>query len=339
MFDHRHFVPALKAKEGEFWALGHLDANIAKLVTPLLEIIPSVSKDFKVHIRQNMKSMGQAWGESPFFLDTHFVPGASYCDTSCHAAYAVGLHAIPVVKLSDPAAMLKVAKASHERNQRGIALKIRHSDLDQGSLRDCIAGLLKSVGMEPGHVDILIDYTFCCGATILSKLPTHIGALPNLKEWRTLTALSGSFPQSLADFPRDHWSQIPREEWKAWKKVVSEGMTARIPAYGDYGVRDPELPPKGGRASANLRYTTSNSYFIRAGGQISRGHATDIWNIAKTLVKSPEFKGEKFSAGDKEIYKVASGTNGTGGAQQWIQWCMNHHIVFVTNEIVRNIGT
>ena len=80
MFDHKHYVPILKTKAGEAWALFNLDGKLREQMTPVLEIHkPKKEKDKPAmplveHIHAVCERIKDNWGTAyPFFLDTEWV--------------------------------------------------------------------------------------------------------------------------------------------------------------------------------------------------------------------------------------------------------------------------
>jgi hypothetical protein len=72
---------------------------------------------------------------------------------------------------------------------------------------------------------------------------------------------------------------------------------------------------------------------MKKGGPVAEGNAVDMIPITQSLLARPDFSGEKFSAGDKEIAKVARQVSSTGGSTEWTQWAMNHHLEFVAHQL------
>lgn len=59
-----------------------------------------------------------------------------------------------------------------------------------------------------------------------------------------------------------------------------------------------------------------------------------IPQICLELIRRPEFDGKDFSRGDWMIEQVAEGNvEKYGSPRQWIQWCLDHHMTFVANQL------
>lgn len=61
MFDYKHYVPILKTKAGERWALSHLPPSDRDHLTPLLEIHPHESRSADIHSREICESFANIW--------------------------------------------------------------------------------------------------------------------------------------------------------------------------------------------------------------------------------------------------------------------------------------
>jgi hypothetical protein len=69
------------------------------------------------------------------------------------------------------------------------------------------------------------------------------------------------------------------------------------------------------------------------GGKHKDGAAVEIHTMASELVARPEYLGTDFSSGDEEIDRVTDEDEGPGGPTQWLQWCVNHHLEFVVQQL------
>ena len=80
-FDHRHYVPCLRWKQGEYLAIQELTAGAREHVTPLIEV-PEIGFDFETwsdkktideHLKPFAKRVATKWGR-PCFVDLIHVP-------------------------------------------------------------------------------------------------------------------------------------------------------------------------------------------------------------------------------------------------------------------------
>src|SRR5947207_11870660 len=81
MFDHTHYVPILKGKEGEYQALSELTPTIKSKLTPLIEPIPIPydfaneipAKTVDEHLENFVSKIVLNWGLDPIFFDLDWI--------------------------------------------------------------------------------------------------------------------------------------------------------------------------------------------------------------------------------------------------------------------------
>jgi hypothetical protein len=115
-FSHKHYVPILKTKAGEKWALSHLAAGMREHVTPLLELHAHGTKGVAEHADDVCEDLSAAWGtDYPFFFDTLWLNGSTGNPAVISGVFAAArsydLQAIPVVRLSYDAPTLAQVRA------------------------------------------------------------------------------------------------------------------------------------------------------------------------------------------------------------------------------------
>ena len=133
MFDQTIYIPILKTKAGEAWALDHLEFKVKPRITPVFEIHPPPKakdkppKPMDEHIREVCAAIKKFWGRNPFFLDTEWVKAklgtASVLTTALNACRDERLQAIPVVKIDYDEAALDVVKFAAKVDNRGYMLR------------------------------------------------------------------------------------------------------------------------------------------------------------------------------------------------------------------------
>ncbi len=329
MFNHKHYVPILKTKSGERWAIDHTTAERRPDITPLFEIHHHNSKDDSEHAREVCEDLASIWGtDSPLFLDTVLLQPPTGDPAVIQAAFVGArdsfLQAVPVVRLSFDDASLDVISDIVEQDGRGMMIRIQQTEV---GLQPRIQEVLDHVGVTADDVHLLVDYK-----AIPMHLAHHIPQLPTLMAWRTLTAASAAFPRSLADVPENVWTDIERSDWLSWTNGIESGIERR-PSFGDYILRDPGPPAGGGNPPVVLKYTKEIRWMVRKHGSLQGAHAGNMHHLCASLIAMPEFDGADFSDGDFQIEFTANPAHNTGGAQQWLQWALNHHIAFTVEQI------
>jgi len=337
----QRYTPVLKWKRGEMWALKHLNSESKDKIVPLLDFLPHTSKTIPDHADEQSKRLLDAWGARPAFIDTFYVGTQTPASANDHenvfkALQARGCEAVPVTALGRSPHFQQSVRKCIGIGENGVLIRLGVSDFsDISQLALALNNLTNFLGVQKSDVDILVDYSTVASCDIVIQLMRlHINNLPSINQWRSLTVASGCFPSSLKPLGAGHWHLIQRAEWLAWEAARSgTPALARRPYYADYGIRDPGPPPEFGRASANLRYTTDSNYLVRLGGLVNDGGAQQMHAMCGSLIARPEYKGSTFSSGDAAIATTAASSDSSGGPQQWVQWCMNHHFEFVVEQL------
>lgn len=338
-FDHKHYVPILKGKRAEFNSLDSLKSKDG--ITPLLESIPSVSAD-SVPCGMAKWPKGQAYFIDLLFFDDSDDPTATAeAVKKCFGkAIKAGHQAIPVSGLSRSPAYQNAAKLVVDAQHNGLALRLTPDDFeDLDELEAALNAACKLFGLPKNQIDLVLDLGAVGSATAGTVAQMHranIDLLPDTGKWRTLTVAASAFPLSLMPLQRDHWNVQQRKDWRGWSQIVTGAKRpARLPAFGDYAIAHPELPPEGqATILAQLRYATPDSWLIWKGRNAIQQGYDQFLQICANLVNRSEFRGSRFSWGDSEIAKkAANGGSPPGNAQTWRQIGTSHHLETVLEQI------
>jgi hypothetical protein len=359
-FSQKHHVFIAKVKRGELWALNHLSVAARAAITPLFEMWPpapprkpkapepgktapkpKAAKTLIAHATDLLQIIRDEWGTPPFFLDTRYVPAGGIpsppsAKTIFDVARSMQLAVVPVTSLAFAPAYQHEIRDAIAKDGRGVVLRLFITDfINSTLLSQYLTALVKVLQVTSGAVDILIDLGFKPNQVEIQQLGgSALSVLPFLDDWRTVTLTSGCFPQSISNADYGVWFPVPRVDWLGWLHVNSVQAAAgkRLSAYGDYGIRcgGPPLyipnPP-----DPNIRYSDKEKVLVRKG---PKTHGV-MKTICTSLVARPEFSGTAFSHGDSQIAATAAkpGSPNNGQAEQWIQWCTNHHLELTASQI------
>ena len=341
MFDHSHYVPILKGKRAEFPALGELHSK--KGLTPLLEAVPSADADFIP------RRMADNWpNEAAYFIDLFFLDDPDDIEEAteqhpvraCFArVQALGQFAIPVTGLARSPGYQSAIQQVVSEQENGLMIRLTPDDFeDADELETTLETIPGFYDLDTDQIDLLIDVGSTgnsSAGTVAQIYRADIDLIPNLDQWRTLTVAGSAFPLSLAPLVRDQWNPALRQEWRGWRQLVTgQHRPNRLPAFGDYAIAHPALPPQG-RATilAQLRYATPDSWIIWKGrNAITEGY-DQFFAICASLVNRPEYRGPQFSWGDGEIEQKAANVGSSGNAETWRKIGTNHHIETVLEQL------
>jgi hypothetical protein len=358
-FTDKHHIIIAKLKRGELWALNHLSVAEKSSITPLFEMWPPViprppkqkpgqkptpakpPKSLFQHSHDLFKLVQDEWHALPCFLDTRYVPKggiptAAAVKTIFDAARSLSLPCVPVTSPRfTQTFQAEIAKVIAQ-DGRGVMFRLQVEDFTNPSLLPSYLSALQTLlKVSSEQVDMLIDLRHRPAQAEVNQLGTSfLGYLPNPNSWRTLTLASGCFPSSITDWDYAKWIPISRSDWLGWRDVrtTREKGKLRQASFGDYGIRCGGEPlTVARRPDPNLRYSTDLTILTRKGtkddGQMKA--------ICADLIKKTEYFGQTFSRGDLEIAlrAAAPGSPNNGQAEQWIQWCTNHHLALTASQI------
>jgi hypothetical protein len=310
-----------------------------------MEAVPSQTCDF---VAAKMAAHWQP--DLPFFVDHVLYPDdpVTLKGEKAHPlrhcidlAALKGLRAIPVTGSGRSPEYQVAVRDIAKTYKHGVAVRLIPVDFeDETNLKDTLDALtdLHKVGRH--QMDIIVDFGSVASskaATVTAEYRANLSLLPNINDWRTLTVAGGAFPLSLQPLTRGAWNPAARSDWQGWKALVTgTRKPERLPAYGDYGISHPGLPPEG-RATilAQLRYCTPETFLIWKGYNVfkHRDRYKQFFGICADMAKRPEFRGTAFSDGDAEIASKAAKHGTAGNAETWRKIALNHHVETVIDQL------
>lgn len=359
MFNHRHYVPVLKWKMGEYQALHRLAGPVKDGLTPLLEI-PPVGFDFEAgrakesaddHLGDFGRRLKSKWQARPCFVDLKYLPpqtrmigGRHYVGVVFETARNEGCSAIPVVSFANDAAFITAVGVVTSLDRRGVCLRLTLADFDRPALAADVGNLLRGLVGGWGEADLVIDVgtpNYVPIALYVRTLSTLLELIPALNRWRTLTIVGTSYPQSVAGLAPP-FQIIPRHEWHAYDALVRVlGQASRIPTFGDYAVSHPDLVEMDMRLIkpfAKLRYTIDDNWHVARGTPVRTHGFGQYRQMCTTLVAQPYFSGPAYSAADAYIVECAAGAAATGNLSTWVWVSTNCHLTKVVDDLANLHG-
>ncbi len=347
MFDHRHYVPVLRWKRGEWRALKLVAESDRVLITPLFEITPkNLEPDsLETRLQQFAETMADCWGNRHAFIDTALLPasfrtpsGASALFELARRGKAIGLNLIPVTSLGRDRDEIESFRLTAEHLGTGTAIRIKKDQFANPELNRRVTDLCERLDLRPASVDLIFDYERTDpDAPRIAKL---FSTIESLAQWRTVTVISGAFPKDLSNFSvGEH--EHPRLDWLWWREqVVPPQGLIRIPAFGDYTTQHAVYsePPARANFSASIRYASDSHWVVMRGEAVFKddGPGFAQWPAnAQLLSEREEFCGAEFSAGDDYIFKTGQQFKRTGNAETWLSAAVNHHLVFTSRQVAK----
>jgi hypothetical protein len=356
MFDHTHYVPILKGKEGEYNALRELTPAIRNGLTPLIEPIPIPydfanevpAKTVDEHLGNFIGKIVLNWGLDPIFFDLDWITDSERMADGRHplkfifdGARAEGVQAIPVTGLNRDTAYQVAVKDAIDSDHRGVCIRLESDDLDDlsttGSQLDALVAFF---GITKNDVDLLVDFAAIdpqSAVPMQIAASSIIGTLPAIMDWRTLTFAASAFPPDLSRLAANSVTPLPRTEWTIWLWLAARrARLRRMPSFGDYGIAHPgwtEVDPRLMKMSAQLRYTIETEWLVFKARNTKDFGFGQFKLICAALIGRPEYRGVSFSWGDSAINEYANPSTGTGNAGTWRKIGTNHHATMVVTQI------
>jgi len=361
MFDHRHYVPILKGREGEYGALQMLHERHA--LTPLLEVPPIAwdyeeerpAKTIDRHLEKVPQKIQRSWGpDRLLYLDLLWISESERMDDGRHPMKYVldggrnlGIVLIPVVGLLKGDEYLNACREAEQQDHRGVCVRVQREDfVDFSDLAEPIAHVLDAIKVAPSQVDFIFDLR-ALTPTEREVSTAHaidlINRIPMLGSWRSFALAATSFPQNLMGLPPSDSSRLPRTEWTLWREIwKNRGSIRRMPTFADYAISHPEpaeVDPRVMRPSASVRYTCDDAWLILKARNLKDHGYEQFHEVCGDLVNADQYAGRSFSWGDTYIADCAARRVGTGNLTTWRKVGTSHHLVFVPRQLASVFGS
>jgi len=257
-------------------------------------------------------------------------------------ARAFGCRIIPVFDPFIDAYRSSVLSAHIRSSKSGGAIRIRLADLDEATLEKMLTSIVATSGTNESDLLLIVDL---CEAEISD--PTSFAQftsgwlekLHQMGQWKRVIVEASSFPRR-NPAPDNGNVTVSRNEWASWKKVVeTDASILQWAQFGDFGADHGQIEfSGGGRTITHVRYATERNWIVERGGEPTKTHDGSIRTVAKNILKSGEFFGEDFSAGDAFLSLCGSNEGGPGNAATWRFANMAHHITLAAVGAARLAG-
>ncbi|MGW8528977.1 beta family protein [Nocardiopsis sp. NPDC055824] len=338
------YVPALKGKLGELEALWNL--SDFQNILPLLEVVdPEEGGSQK--LGKNLKKLpsgttvavdgGPGGGKVLSEVEEILQQGGKFSD-SLFPPGAISV--IPVIRYGDGYASLDVFQRLNEKYQSGYLLRLGSVETDPNvaEAESEVPLLLSNLEAEPSEVDLVLDYGAVASEREVERV-THSARLAvewaARRGWRSVTLLSGAFPDSISDLKFDLVHRLARHEVALWRAVSSHAPRGIELNYGDYATNHPSL--KSGSiprpSSPNLRYARGKEWIVRRKKAHAEHANASFYEICTSVVNDSSWEGESFSWADKMISKGAQTYEGLGSATKWVALGRSRHIEVVRHRL------
>lgn len=354
------YMPALKWKQGEHFAVKPLKAIQKSRVQPIAELPDRpyhwgderYTKSWDRHIDDLVTATVNNWGTTHELAVDQIIdvsdalssnPGSPW-EYLFAKLWAAGVKAVPVLSTrasaSEQAALISVAKA-HKHTRWLLRFRAdQHGEVPAAAhVQTWFANAMAALGVKHGQVDAVLDLGHITGdpKALVANTAHALQTIAALGAWRQVVLLSGGFPVNLAGIQKGT-KQLPRTDWDLYKRVTVRAELQNINlGYGDYGVTHVDAfedDPRKMVMSANLRYTHWQDWHVLKGKNVRDYGFAQYKDLCQILVSLPIYMQPTFSQGDGNYDKVANDPKvGPGNATQWRRDATNHHIHVVLHQL------
>lgn len=354
-FDHRHYIPCLKWKQGEYLALSQLTSATKYAFMPLIEV-PEIGWDFEKetesktideHLTPFAKRLHDKWGMRSCFVDLNLI--------GPHERMVGGIHpvrfvfqtlrdrlcsAIPVTGLDRDDAYHKEIKSVLTHDKFGVCLRIKIEQAARGSFKDDLVSLLSRLKVKPEICDLILDLdapNFIPLEGFSKVIQAVVNSFLYLNDWRTFSILGTSFPETMAGI-KEGGEIIPRHEWLLYKILVTNFHEAglRLPTFGDYAISHPKIIDMDMRIvkpNATIKFTINDGWYIVKGYNVRDYGFEQFHRLSQQILASRYYRYSISSWGKEYIRKCANRKAKRGNLTKWVQVGTNHHIEKVVQDI------
>jgi len=343
MISRDKYVPVIKCKAGEFIALSKLPEEFKDEIVPIADLVPNPQKKLEEHIHSSIGYI-QRWDrERLIYIDGYMIQDNDimihrkrYMEYIFNEIRKYKYNVIPVVSnISNPDYIVQI-KNIVEKDSRGLCLRIFSSR--EISINDEIERMMPRIDLGFNQIDLLIDLQsleILSPDEILNWQKEIIKNLSYSSSWRSLVLTGSNFPINLTKLTANQIHLIPRKHWSAWKQLFESSDIERFPSYSDYGISHPLMSEVEGipNASASIRYTNSDEYYIYRGRGTRQHGFEQFFEIATALINSSEYFGRDHCYGDEFIYRCGTERKLKGRLLDWRAVGTNHHITVVVNQL------
>ncbi|RGC66166.1 hypothetical protein C5N14_25350 [Micromonospora sp. MW-13] len=340
------YWPVLKARAGEFKALGQLRDHEVSRIHPLFELSPSDDSPTK----SGLKFVRQVREAVPAGLvlgvDTTYVrvndDGRPLITEIASDLAQWGVPIAPVIRLHDPDEQLSACGEAARLHGETAIVRLGSLTTDPDPVADSSrlsrALSIARISLERCH--LVVDMAEVSSERDVSRAEqvarNVLDSLGN-QGWASIVVASGAMPSSLTSLPRNEATPLTRWDWKLWEKLADRG-----PEFGDYAIAHPTPPGTGARGPLpSLRYTASGNWWIYRWARHQTGGNDSFYDLCQALVASEHWptEGSDFSWGDSELARCARHQPGPGNATQWRAWGTSHHLAHVMSELANPLAS
>ena len=244
----------------------------------------------------------------------------------------------PVFRLNDSPAVFREVQQAAALHGEGACLRLGsgRDDPDPNVPVQAVLTAIGNLGLAISDIDLLIDFKTVSSSRDVGRcVPLALAVLGwahSCGNWRSVTLVSGAFPESISHLPVGTTSPVARHDAILFASVLQNNPVI-VPDFGDYGITYPILaqtPPRS--PNPNLKYTDGLQWQIDREPRRLLGN-NSFRTICRRLVRAPYWQGASYSEGDRMLDECARRASGPGNATSWLQFGQSHHFAHVVDRL------
>lgn len=358
-----NYLPILKAKKGEFDALGFASQIQSAKMLPLFEISKigkqitnakrfsgstDITSDYLNEIaerianrRKGLPAMVDSYQWQP---DAHTSSGEHIMTYMHNRLRQLGVISLPVIGYDRwESSQYQMAMQNLQLDQGSYyCLRLDSHAIDDSEepdfFKEQIFGIIDTLQADPTDCGVIIDFGDITNSSIERLLDEANRVIENLAMFgfKFYSVVGCSMPTTIDIAVKKHDSTglLVRKEMILWQALRQQHPNVRF-IFGDYGVRGPNTAEDiiAPHTNGKIRYTTQKQYFISRGHSQQHGNGSaQMYSLARSIIQSSYYLGESFSWGDARIMSCAN-EEFIGSASNWIAIDTNHHLAYVIAEV------
>jgi len=358
------YLPILKALQGEYEALAHLDHAHANAIHPLFDV-PVINQNHqKTKKYQNSpmpvsdyldgvaRKIGGSWKIGYVMVDMfNWRPSATVETGEQALAYLYAALknekaiVIPVVgydRWDDPVYRLTMTGFDYSAVPY-VCLRLEahaiEDALEPELFHERMQEILDDLELTASKCSVLIDFGDMTAKSLIDLTDEAVRVLGLLDSYgfHYIATAGCSMPNSINQAVKhpDNNAQVVRKEMLLWQTLRTSQPGLSV-VYGDYGVRGPGSNEgiRTPHANAKIRYTVDKAFLVARGHSVQKErYKAQMPVLAREIVTSKGFI-SGLTWGDYMIAECSMGGPQVKYAPvNWIAYDTNHHLGFVVEEI------
>lgn len=343
MIDKTKYIPFLKGKKGEFTALEKLPDEIKDGIIPVIDVVTLPNKSID-EVVASVIGYFDSWDKVRLiYIDCYMIDDEGLLDSGTHPAkylieslLAKEFSVLPVFNNVIRPEHKQIIKEVAEQIGRGSGLRIYDTTIE--GINNEIEESLSFLNLVPEQIDLIIDLRSLIDAVVQSKIEFVKELFDNLRylsRWRRVVLAGGNFPLNLTKITANTVKAIPRKIWEIWKEVTNN-QRINSPTFSDYCISHIEidkLRTKYPNASASIRYTQHENFYIYRGRGTQQYKYRQFFDISEALINGSHYFGKEHCKGCEFIYKCGTEKKKPGSLTTWRWVGTAHHITVVVNQL------